>query len=1046
MIKQLSIVLLVALFSTNGVGQVTITKSIDQHDHELAAITEMNGSVAASADEVVQGAIYRYIAFEKLPSAAHHKQLSDSGVKLLDYKGDATYLAAIPANYTYTHLRRHSVVALGAVPTKYKAHSDIVNQSLPDYALEGDVAKLMVHYAGTVDYGSMVKYLTEVDATITASNGGHNTIIEIAIPLSNMEKLLALPAVTRVDPIGPPAQPDDKRGRALHRVNSLSSRQGAMQSYSGEGVTVLVRDDGAVFDHIDFKGRLDQSSSGPSRGDHGDGVAGIMAGAGNLDINNQGMAYGSDIFVIDYRSNFLDETMDLHFDENVTVTNSSYSDGCNAGYTNSSRTVDQQMYNNPTLMHVFSAGNDGETDCNYGAGSRWGNITGGHKIGKNVIATANLNYQGRLEESSSRGPTADGRIKPDISANGFGHISTAEANDYMTFGGTSAAAPVVAGVTAMLQEAYKSIYGEEAMAALLKAVMLNTANDAGNKGPDFKFGWGVLNAHRAARVLEEGRFISGSIEQDGEVTHSLEVPAGVTQLRVMTYWPDRDGFTNLQQHLVNDLNTTLSDGTSEYLPWVLDPTPDPTILDMTATKGTDDRNNVEQIAIDNPAAGTYSLNINGAELPFGAGEYYVTWEYDFNTIEVTHPNGDENSRRLFPEVVHWDAYGDEGTFLIELIDEAGEVVKSQTANGSARMIDMTMPGDFLLNAKVRVSREGVSDESDAPFIVSEIIRSIDMSDEAIMSWDDIDGAVSYNIYRLGDKYMEQVAMVDSAEFAVPDDVNWRINWLAVAPVFADGREGKRSAAVPGRPAPKPDIAENMETACVDKIYVFEPASYDTLVEYEWDFGVGATPATATTAGPHEVVYSTKGSKIVIMKIVYEGGTDGGFAQVQVVEGPEGDDLYKEPQGAGLYQFGTNVVRADSYLWDFGDGNTGEGRNVEHTYLQLGIYPVTLTASSDCGELVITESLMVGSVSVYDLTAEDIDITPNPSDGAFTVSLPDLGSDKAKLDLTALDGRLIERRTIQGQNSTAQYQGLPVGMYQLQLITEAGTLTKRVVVQ
>ena len=1052
MIKQILFILLVSIYANTSIGQSTITKNINQKEIALTAISEMNGLVHKAGQRTDDGTVYRYLAFEKLPSVAQHLQLQEAGIRLLDYKGNATYLPAIPISATYGGLRSRSVLALGDVLAVHKAHSDITNKSLPQYAVNGQMAKLMVQYAKHVDYGAIVRQLANANATVTASNNGYNNAVEVELPLDNIDDLLAIPAVTYVEPTAPPARADDKRGRALHRVNSLNSRTGAMEGYTGEGIAVLVRDDGAVFDHIDFKGRLDQSSSGVTRGDHGDGVAGIMAGAGNLDINNQGMAYGSDVYVIDYRSNFLDETMDLHFDENVTVTNSSYSDGCNAGYTTSSRTVDQQMFENPTLMHVFSAGNDGESDCNYGAGNRWGNITGGHKIGKNVIATANLDYRGRLEDSSSRGPTRDGRIKPDISANGFGHISTAEAQGYMTFGGTSAAAPVIAGVTAMLQEAYKTIYGEEAMAALLKAVMLNTANDLGNKGPDFKFGWGALNAHRAARVLEENRFLSGTVAQGEVATHTIEVPAGVRQVRVMTYWADQPGVTNLDHHLINDLNTALTGDNIKYEPWVLDPTPNATALDMPATKGTDNLNNMEQVAIEDPAAGSYTLTVEGIELPTGSGEYFVTWEYDFNTIEVTHPNGGENSRRLFPEVIHWDTYGDEGNFLVELLNEAGEVVKTQTADGAARMIDMTMPGELLTNAKIRVSRDGISDESDGEFIVSEYIRSIDMSEEAVMTWDAVEGAVSYNIYRLGDKYMEQVAEVqqiaggDSAVFAVPDDVTYRINWLAVSPVFADGKEGKRSAAIPGRPAPQPVIAENMETACVGLPYTFVSASVDTLVEYDWEFGTAATPATATGPGPHQVTYATKGSKIVIMQIAYEGGTDGGFAQVPVVEGPEGDDLYKEPQGAGLYEFGSNVTKADNYAWDFGDGNTAEGEDVMHVYTELGTYDVTLTASSECGEVVITESLMVGTVSVGDLSESDITIQPNPSDGAFTVHMPGSISGQSSLKLTTIDGRLVDSRSLTTDQTTAQYQGLPTGIYQLQLIMPEGMLTKRVVVQ
>ena len=80
--------------------------------------------------------------------------------------------------------------------------------------------------------------------------------------------------------------------------------------------------------------------------------------------------------------------------------------------------MDKDVRDNPALMHVFSAGNSNGSNCGYGAGSQWGNVTGGHKQGKNVVATANITYLDAIAPSSSRGPAADGRIKPDLAAVG----------------------------------------------------------------------------------------------------------------------------------------------------------------------------------------------------------------------------------------------------------------------------------------------------------------------------------------------------------------------------------------------------------------------------------------------------------------------------------------------------------------------------------------------------------------------------------------------------------------------------------------------------
>ena len=130
-----------------------------------------------------------------------------------------------------------------------------------------------------------------------------------------------------------------------------------------------------------------------------------------------------------------------YFNPGIRITSTSYSDGCNVGYTSLTRTLDQQIWNYPSLMHVFSAGNLGSSDCGYGAGAGWGNITGGHKMAKNALAVANLDYMDNLNSSSSRGPAHDGRIKPDISAKGTDVYSTINPNNYGVKTGTSMSCP-----------------------------------------------------------------------------------------------------------------------------------------------------------------------------------------------------------------------------------------------------------------------------------------------------------------------------------------------------------------------------------------------------------------------------------------------------------------------------------------------------------------------------------------------------------------------------------------------------------------------------
>ncbi|MBK7232968.1 MAG: hypothetical protein IPH93_12090 [Saprospiraceae bacterium] len=68
----------------------------------------------------------------------------------------------------------------------------------------------------------------------------------------------------------------------------------------------------------------------------------------------------------------MDRTLDLHQINGVVITNSSYSNGCNAGYTAISQIVDKQIWENPNLLHVFSAGNSNNLDCGLWCRNQWG--------------------------------------------------------------------------------------------------------------------------------------------------------------------------------------------------------------------------------------------------------------------------------------------------------------------------------------------------------------------------------------------------------------------------------------------------------------------------------------------------------------------------------------------------------------------------------------------------------------------------------------------------------------------------------------------------
>lgn len=747
--------------------------------------------------------IYAWMQFNEIPNQAQQNAVKAGGVEVHDYISHATYLVSFDKNISRDLLTNNNVKGIVPVNQEVKTESEIRNGSINPWAIDGDNVKLIVILFDGVNMDNATSLLQTSGVKIDKEYRDFQTL-EVTVPINQINSIGDFKCVKWVEEINAPSVKDDTQGRGLHRSSGLDTQTSTGRQYTGDGIGVMVRDDGIVGPHIDFEGRLDNSTATGTGQTHGDGVAGIMSGAGNLDPTKRGMAAGSNVFVSNYASNFMDAaTVDRINNGTVQITNSSYSNGCNAGYTAATVTVDEQSFDNPTLLHVFSAGNSGTSNCGYGAGSVWGNITGGHKQGKNVIATANTDFEGILENSSSRGPAYDGRIKPDIAANGYQHLSTDEDNDYLTFGGTSGAAPGIAGIAAQLYELYGYVNGGSLPSGgLIKATILNTANDAGNVGPDFKFGWGVINALRAGMLLEDGRHLTASVSQGSLNSHTITIPAGTEQVRFMLYWTDPEAADGASTALINDLDIVVTDPVGgTHLPWLLDHTPNTTTLDLPAGTGADHLNNMEQVLFNNPTSGTYTIDVSGFAVPMGPQEYYIVYEVISDEITVTYPNRGEKLVPGEQESIFWDAPESSGTFDIEYSDDNGASWNTVTNNVSSdlRTYDWTVPNNVTGTGMVRVTRGGVSDMSDstfsiAPLVTGQIITKV-CPTEITFAWDSNPDAESYDVYVLGQEYMEIVGSSATTTLVYTiTDPTLPLWYAVVAKNATNGWESRRTIA------------------------------------------------------------------------------------------------------------------------------------------------------------------------------------------------------------------------------------------------------------
>lgn len=746
---------------------------------------------------------YGWVQFYETPAQDIQDLFRSNDLQLLEYIPNNTYLFYFPETASISFLRSKGVRAIVPVAGTYKLSSALKSPPYQEWALDGDNILVTLQYHNNVSSQFVINDLANQQIAVRQEYKGSNNI-DLSIPNNCLENLSNLPYVKWVELIVAPSVPDDTRGRSLHRSSNLDTQTGAGRNYTGLGIGVLCRDDGIVGPHIDFQGRIDNSGASGIGGDHGDGVSGIMAGAGNLDPSMRGMAASSDLYVVNYQPNFLDsETVTLINNGGVQITNSSYSDGCNDGYTSITQTVDTQIRNIPTLLHVFSAGNSNNNNCGYGAGSQWGNITGGHKQGKNVIATANVFFDGSLVNSSSRGPAHDGRIKPDIAANGQNQNSTDENNQYQSFGGTSGAAPGIAGISAQLYEAYGDTNaGALPQSALIKATLLNTANEAGNVGPDYKFGWGIVNGLRAGMLIEDGRYLSDNISQGGTNNHAINVPAGTQQVRFMLYWSDSPASPGANPALVNDLDLVVTDPSSgSHLPWILDATPNATTLNLPATNGVDHLNNMEQILINSPAAGSYDLEISGFNVPVGPQEYFIVYEIISENLTITYPNSGESFVPGETESIHWDAINTTADFDLEYSTDNGATWNAiTTVNGNVTNYGWNVPATVTGEALIRVTSGAFSDTSDEIFDIANLVTNVQVTQvcplTATFVWNTVANAESYDFYTLGTTSMDFIGNSITPTIEIPLTNPTNPIWAAVvARNDTDGWVSRRTIAI-----------------------------------------------------------------------------------------------------------------------------------------------------------------------------------------------------------------------------------------------------------
>ncbi len=620
-----------------------------------------------------------------------------------------------------------------------------------------------------------------------------------------VQDLAKEPYIIYIEVLEEDVQPLSDRSIALQGVTSVIQGPDGL---SGEGVVVGVGDGGILGNHIDFNGRIHNEAEThyTSYGAHPDVISGIIAGQGNINPKYQGIAPASEL-VIEQTFRIHNDLAEFFPKYGMVLTNNSYgsSFSCtNTGsYQYNSAILDQKSLDYPEVLHLFAAGNNGTQTCGeFPQG--YGTILKSYAVAKNVLTVGGANHAGLKTGLSSAGPSQDGRIKPEVIANGLNVWGPNRNYGYGSITGTSTATAGATGTLALLYEKYRLLNeGNNPKAALMKAVVCNTAEDKGNAGPDFQHGFGLIDAEEAVEVLENGTYGFGNMNASNEThTFTFTVEPGMQEARFMLYWHDEESYSGTLSALVNDLDikVTAPDGT-EYLPWVLDPAA--TGVESLAQRGEDHTNNIEQVTLSNPDAGVYTITVSATNLNNPGMEFVVTYHQKEEEFQVVSPApgyalvpGDEI-------VVSWDwNKSNTSTFTLEYgYSPSGPWMNiGSSPSVLHRSYVWAVPsinrGQVYLKLKSDETGEEVVSEAFSVRTVPEINDIIGTcADYLEVSWGPVEEAVSYEVFLLGEKKMESVGTTSEVSFQtrVPSGKAW----LAVKAIFNDGTFSQRSVSVEG---------------------------------------------------------------------------------------------------------------------------------------------------------------------------------------------------------------------------------------------------------
>ncbi|PWV45211.1 S8 family peptidase [Chitinophaga sp. S165] len=714
------------------------------------------------ADTTSNGSIYTLVKFDSFP-----------GNKLLQRDGVIKSLS--PQHHILQRMQFDSAEASHVIKI-YKANynwkcSDVLVKDI-SMLQQQDSLQVQVSFSGQIDH---LQHCRILSATSTYP------VAIVSVKMRDWSSFTAQYNVRFIDRLRS-ARTEIPINNALPSVNNINALHQQYPSLQGANHTVSLKEEWFDTTDIDLLGKAAPSPLAANTiNPHATMMATLIAGLGNSGSNGKGVAVKARLSSSDYLHLLPDET-NYFKDAGISLQNHSYGTALENYYGAEAAAYDQQVFTLDTLLHVFSSGNIGNSapqDGTYKGLTGYANLSGTFKQSKNVLVTGGIDTGYRVPTLSSKGPAFDGRIAPQLVAYGQA--------------GTSDAAATTTGIATLVQEAYHQEYGTTPSAAMVKAILINSADDINTPGPDYSSGYGLINAVAAIRTIKDKRVFTSDISTGNTTTLPINIPPNTARLKITLSWNDPAAPENTSKALLNDLDLTVTDNAgNSHAPWLLSAYPAADSLSAPARRGRDSLNNQEQVTIEQPATGTMTIRVHARQLLSGTSQsFHITYQFiPRSSFEWQYPAGGEQLTAGDNIAVRWRTpHIGNGTLSFSAdsgltwIPIAADI---PLANANSRW---NIPGIFS-KGLLRMNTTDTTWTSDYFNISSPVAVNVGFNcpDTLLINWSPVDNAASYDVYTLKGQSLSFISNTADPFVFIPK-TQLSSPYIAVTPRHIDGWTG-----------------------------------------------------------------------------------------------------------------------------------------------------------------------------------------------------------------------------------------------------------------